>query len=242
MKRLLLLQLRPEDEVADNEYQSVLAAGVRPGQVHRVRMERDGLPDIDLRDYAAVIVGGGPSNASDPPEKQPAYQRAFEPQLLALLDEIVQRDVPYMGICYGVGALTVQQGGVVSRRYAEDVGAVEVELTPEGRTDPLLAGVPSRFKAYVGHKEAVEVLPENAVLLATSAGCPVQLYKVGRNVYCAQFHPELDLPSLALRIRAYKHLGYFDPEEAETLITQAAAHDVSSATTVLERFVARYLT
>lgn len=241
MKRLLLLQLRPEDEVADNEYESVVAAGVPAGRIRRVRMEQDGLPAVNLDDYAAVIVGGGPSNASNPPEKQPAYQREFEPKLYELLAEIVKRDMPYLGICYGLGALTVQQGGVVSKKYAEAVGGVEVSLTVPARTDDLFAGVESPFMAYVGHKEAVEVAPSNATILATSAACPVQMYRIGRNVYAAQFHPELDLDSLALRIRAYKHLGYFAPEEAENLIDEARRHDVGQANVILEQFVARYL-
>ncbi len=51
--------------------------------------------------------------------------------------------------------------------------------------------LPDRFEALAGHKEATERLPAEAVLLASSDGCPVQVYRVGRRVYATQFHPEV---------------------------------------------------
>ncbi|WP_018134088.1 hypothetical protein [Acaricomes phytoseiuli] len=65
----------------------------------------------------------------------------------------------------------------------------------------------------MGHKEACSALPEDAVLLASSAQCPVQMFRIGANVYATQFHPELDIEGLLLRIEAYRHHGYFPAEE-----------------------------
>ena len=56
-----------------------------------------------------------------------------------------------------------------------------------------------------------------AVLLATSATCPVQMFRVGRRVYATQFHPELDLTRLTVRIRVYRTHGYFPPDEADAV-------------------------
>lgn len=239
-KRVLLLQLRPEDEVSDDEYASILKAGVLPGRVHRVRMEREGLPDVTLDDYTAVIVGGGPSNVSDPLHKQSAHQRQYEPLLFELLDKIVANDFPFLGICYGMGVLTAHQGGVVSKHHAEPVGAIDVVLHKPHREDYLVRHLPASFKAYVGHKEAVERVPSNAVVLAGSNACPVQLYRIGNHVYATQFHPELTADSLALRIKAYKHMGYFAPEEADDLIQEAYRYDVALSNTILQRFLMRY--
>ena len=50
-------------------------------------------------------------------------------ELDTLLDEIVERDFPFFGACYGVGTLGVQQGGVVDRTYAEPVSCVPISLT-----------------------------------------------------------------------------------------------------------------
>ena len=45
----------------------------------------------------------------------------------------------------------------------------------------------------------------------------MQAFRVGRNVYATQFHPELDLEGICTRIEVYKNAGYFDPSAAETL-------------------------
>jgi GMP synthase (glutamine-hydrolysing) len=103
---------------------------------------------------------------------------------------------------------------VVDRRYAEPVGSVSVTLTSEGQRDPLLGGLPATFDAFVGHKEALSRLPDHAVLLASSATCPVQAFRIGCHVYATQFHPELDAAGLCTRIDVYKHAGYFEPEQA----------------------------
>src|SRR5690606_39734308 len=89
--------------------------------------------------------------------------------------------------------------GVVDTSYAEPVSAVEVTVTAEGREDPLLAGAPDRFAAYVGHKEALSTLPPGAVLLATAPSCPIQMFRLGENMYATQFHPELDEEALVDR-------------------------------------------
>jgi GMP synthase (glutamine-hydrolysing) len=68
----------------------------------------------------------------------------------------------------------------------------------------------------------------------------VQAFRVGRHVYATQFHPELDIHGLCTRIEVYKHNGYFDPSEAESLKEMARASDVVEPPKMLARFVQRY--
>ena len=241
MKPFLLLASRAEDEAADNEYvamQKVSCLAV--DALHRVRMEAGPLSSIDLDDYAGVIVGGGPYNSSDPEESKPADQRRVEAELRPLLDEIVARDFPFLGACYGIGTLGVHQGGTIDRTYAEPIGAVPVSLTDEGVADPLLAGMPARFDAFVGHKEACSVLPPNAVLLASSPACPVQMFRIGTNLYATQFHPELDVSGIVTRVRVYQHAGYFPPSELDLLVGRLNNAVVTEPPRILANFAARY--
>ena len=73
--------------------------------------------------------------------------------------------------------------------------------------------------------------------LATSAACPVQAFRVGKNVYATQFHPELDLEGICTRIEVYKDAGYFDPSLAETLKETSRAVQVSHPMRLLANFV-----
>ena len=113
--------------------------------------------------------------------------------------------------------------------------------TAAGLADPLLAGIPERFHAFVGHKEACNGVPPKVEMLATGVDCRVQMYRVGANVYVTQFHPELDADDLAARMRIYQHAGYFDPSELDDLIEMAYASKVNgSQHLVLRNFVERY--
>ena len=77
-------------------------------------------------------------------------------------------------------------------------------------------------------------------MLATSPGCPVQAFRVKQNLYATQFHPELDVPGIEVRIEVYRNAGYFAPEEIEALLGRVRLADVSSALDLLPAFVRRY--
>jgi len=241
VRPFLLLSSRAEDVAADDEYAAFLrATGLPPDRLRRIRMEAAPLPVLDLDDYAGIFVGGGPFNSSDAPLEKSAVQHRVERELGALLDEVVARDFPFFGACYGVGTLGVHQGGVIDRTYAEPISAVRMRLTEEGGADPVLTGMPEEFDAFVGHKEACTVLPPGAVLLATSAACPVQMFRVKQNLYATQFHPELDLPGLLTRVHVYQHAGYFPPAELDELVARLQPAVVTEPGRVLANFVARY--
>ena len=240
MKPFLLLATRDHDEAAAAEYRSVLRhAELAPEQLEHIRVESRALPQFDLADYSGVILGGSSFNISDS-QKTPVQVRV-ENDLLALVDLIVDTDFPFLGMCYGVGAVTTHLGGVVDRTYGEPVGAARITLTEAGRADTLLAGVTPTFHAFVGHKEACNGVPPKVSLLATGTDCLVQMYRVGENVYVTQFHPELDADDLAARMRIYQHAGYFDPDEMDDLIEMAYASQVNGTQhRVLRNFVERY--
>ncbi len=243
MKPFLILQLRPEAEASDSEFAAILEkGGIGDRDVRRIRLEHEPLPaDLDLDDYAGVIVGGGPGCVSDPEESKPVLEKRIEAEVLSLMPEITARDIPFLGCCYGIGILAHHLGASVSKeRYGEPVSVVRASLTGEGRVDPLLAGVDETFDAFVGHKEAVQALPEGCAHLVSSPSCPFQMIRFGENVYATQFHPEADGEVFALRIRIYRDKGYFDPADADALTAAARLGDPAASAAILRNFVRRY--
>ena len=243
MKPFLVLQLRPEDDASDGEFRAILEKGMLDaGRVRRVRLERDLLPEaLSLDDYAAIIVGGGPGCVSDPLAKKSTDEARAEAAIMALMPEITATDKPFMGCCYGIGILAHHLGGEVSKeQFGEPVGPVTCQVTGDGRSDPLLMGLPEVFDTFVGHKEAVQSLPPGAVHLIASEPCPYQMLRYGRNVYATQFHPEADAGVFAERIRIYWGHGYFAPEEAEALTKACHEANVMFPKEILRRFVARF--
>jgi len=242
MKPFLILQLRANDRAADSELKAILQFGqLKVHEVQQVRMEKTGIPSLNVDDYAGVIVGGGSSNVSDPENEKSNQQQKFESDLSQLLDQIVSRDVPYFGACYGFGALAQHQEGTVTKdKYAEPVGAVTIQLTEEAKNDLIMQGIPEKFEAFVGHKEACQKLPNQAVLLAGSASCPFQMFRIKSNIYATQFHPELDNEGLILRINIYKNDGYFRADQLDALTQKIHEQKVDVPQMILKQFVTQY--
>jgi GMP synthase (glutamine-hydrolysing) len=241
MRPFLLLSIRADDPAADNEYSSFLdLGGLSEGELRRVRLDRGPLGDVDLADWSGILLGGGPFNYTDPEEAKSPVQRRVEADLRGLLDAVVAADFPFLGACYGVGALGTHQGAVLGRRYPEPVGSVRITLTPQGRRDPLFSALPEEFDAFTGHKEAISQLPGHAVPLASSQACPVQAFRFGSNVYATQFHPELDVTGMCTRVDVYKYAGYFEPHQADEIKALARASQVRHPPAILRTFVRLY--
>lgn len=240
MQPFLLLSTRPERVESEREHRDVARfAGVDISLIEQRRLDVEPLGEVDLDAYSGVIIAGGPLNVSD--ETKTPLQERIEHELLALTDRCLRSDFPYLGLCYGLGILAVATGGRVDREFGEEASTPLLTLTDEGASDPLLADTPRSFRAFTGHKEAVSMLPPEAVRLVTGDRCPNQIIRIGRNLYGTQFHPELDAESFAARLRVYRDLGYAPPGEAERIADWALTTDIGDASNrIIEAFVARY--
>jgi GMP synthase (glutamine-hydrolysing) len=237
MKKLLILQMRPEDAAADSEFKAILRVGqLHRNQVRRIRLDQE-IPEVDLDDYTAVIAGGSPFDISTHESEKSRVQKDIETFYEKLFDRMIPADFPYLGCCSGNGLLGRYLGAPISGTYSEPIGSVNIRLTGAGRQDRLLTGLPKTFDALVGHKEACDEVPPGALLLATSPSCPVQMFRLGKNIYATQFHPEADSWEFILRIKTYKDYGYFEPEEADGLIEAVRHADTPMAREILRRFV-----
>ncbi|WP_088339633.1 glutamine amidotransferase [Robiginitalea sediminis] len=240
MKKLLILQMRPEDATANSEFEAILrVSGLNPSETDRFRLEQE-IPKLHLEDYYAIIAGGSPFDVSTPEAEKTPVQLRIEAFFTTLFDRILPADFPFLGCCSGNGLLGKYCGAPISGTYSEPISSVAITLTPEGKKDPLLSGLSNRFEALVGHKEACDAPPGGAVLLASSPTCPVQMFRLGKHVYATQFHPEADAEEFILRIHTYKDYGYFRPEEADALITAVRHTDTPVPKEILRRFVEAY--
>ena len=240
MKPFLHLSIRDHDDAVAKEFDAIASfAGLKPDQLVQLRVGQAPLPVVRPDDYSGIVIGGGQFNTSDAVKTD--TQRRVEADLGRIVDTALAERVPLLGLCYGVGIVTQHLGGLVDRTYGETTSAVEVTLTEHGRVDPLFEGVPDRFMAFTGHKEACAVPPAGAVLLATGAACPVQAFRVGSRAYATQFHPELDMDRLVQRMRIYAHHGYFHPDEMDDLIEEARTAGVDDVPSrILANFVREF--
>jgi len=141
--------------------------------------------------YGAVIVLGGPDSANDTSPKMKIE--------LEKIKEILRLQIPYLGICLGMQTLVKAAGGEVIKNKVKELGFRDpennvfcVELTPQGRIDPLLDGLGEKVLIFHLHGETV-VLKKGMILLGQGKFCENQIVKVTDKAYGIQGHFELTL-------------------------------------------------
>ena len=128
-------------------------------------------------DYDAVVAFGSFANAYD------EGARAWVVPEIDLIDSLIEKDVPYLGVCFGGQLLAESLGGRVERapQVEQEIGLVTFD---SGDDLPIPAG-----PWFTWHEDRV-VLPDDVEVLAHN-GKAVQLFRSGRAVG-TQFHPEAD--------------------------------------------------
>lgn len=140
---------------------------------------------VDLEGIDAILSFGGPQSTND--DSLPWLQ----PQM-NLLRAAQEAGVPVLGICLGSQILARALGGRVDRNEAGvRVGWHEIDLTPEGREDPLHRGLPWSMTQFHWNQDIVTELPPGARLLAKGPSGDVQTWAVGVSAYAVQHHPEI---------------------------------------------------
>lgn len=236
-----MLTTRTYEAVAVSEREALLKfTGLGEDELVNVRLERDPFPDIDLDSWDGIVLCGSHFDVSMPEDEKSLQQLDIEQNLNELMLAAMERDFPILGICYGLGITTALLGGVVGPEISEDITAPVLTLTEEGRKDPILAGLPERFNAYVGHHESVIEAPKELIPLVTGEVAPMQMGRIGDNIYLTQFHPELDFEGISVRIDAFADHGYYPKSEREQVEARVRGVDVSHAHLILSNFVQRF--
>lgn len=133
--------------------------------------------------HDAIVVLGGEQSALDDADYP------YLPELAELMRTFEQADKAVLGICLGSQLLARAYGGQNLLQAAREFGWEKVSICPEGRQDPLFAGLGDEFRIFEWHADTF-TLPRDAVLLATNSVTVNQAFRVGRAAYGMQFHFE----------------------------------------------------
>ena len=149
----------------------------------------EAIPALDR--YDLMLVLGGAMHA---------WQEDDYPWLVdekrTIAEWVRQRARPYLGICLGHQLLADALGGEVGHSTAPEIGVYEVALDA-GPGHPFLAGLKDRHMLMQWHLTEVSRVPDDAQVLARSAGTAVQAMAVDAHALGVQFHCEWTLESIA---------------------------------------------
>ena len=158
-----------------SQYSQLIARRVRELQVYSELFPWDTpARDVLAGQPRGFILSGGPASVYEPDApKIPAY--------------VLDCDLPILGICYGMQALTDALGGRVAASADREYGqAVLKTVLP----NPLLSK--QSQAVWMSHGDRIETLPPGFQTLAQSDNSPIAaLGDLVRRYYGLQFHPEV---------------------------------------------------
>lgn len=140
--------------------------------------------ESSIQDFApsGIILSGGPNSVYE--ENTPKAPEC-----------IFSLNVPILGICYGMQAITTYFGGAVDSSNKREFGNAEIYDCKS----QLFAGIIDRtehgknfIQVWMSHGDHITKMPEGFECIATSKSCPVAaIADESRHIYGVQFHPEV---------------------------------------------------
>jgi GMP synthase (glutamine-hydrolysing) len=156
------------------------------------------LPE-DLSGYLGLVVGCSLHYTNPEREEIAPWQH----NIMNLIRRAVfEYDLPFLGLCGGGQLGLTALGGKVGPNpkgaglEPEKVGSLvlrttTVELTPEGKTDPLFEGCPGQCEMVAIHSDHLMEYPEGFRVLGNSPDVPNQVLAYGEKVRLFAVHPEM---------------------------------------------------
>lgn len=164
--------------------------------------------DVDLSGIDGLWVLGGPMQVWQTDEL-PWLAREMDVIRQAVLD----RNLPYFGICLGHQLLASVLGGKISQATESEIGLLHVDKVGDPE---LLHRMADRFPCFQWHSAEISELPHGARILASSGRCSVQAMAWGATASSVQFHAEMDAATLR---------DWYEIEDCEAVLRQEIGHD-----------------
>ncbi|MEK7692764.1 MAG: glutamine-hydrolyzing GMP synthase, partial [Chloroflexota bacterium] len=123
-----------------------------------------------------VILSGGPASI-------------YEHGAPTIPTWVFERNLPVLGICYGMHALAHQLGGKVVPADEREYG--HAVLNQGDVESPIFDGMPPSMPVWMSHGDRITQLPPGFQSIAYSDNSPFAAMSDGKNVFGIQFHPEV---------------------------------------------------
>ncbi len=122
------------------------------------------------------ILSGGPASV-------------YEPNAPMAPTYVVERQLPVLGICYGMQLMAHQLGGQVVPSDKREYGHAVVHQNVQEH--PLFANLPSSLPVWMSHADRISEMPPGFESLAYSENSPVAVMGNAKGMIGLQFHPEV---------------------------------------------------
>ena len=233
MKIILIIQFRTDRSLEQERRCITDTLGVEQSQrIRFINAITEGFDFDILTDVSHVILGGSGEFFLG----QGAGEGTWLPKIESLIDEVYERDIPMLGICFG-HQIILKHAGAHIRRIPEmdEVGTFMVTCTDQAATDDFMEGLPNRFDAIYAHKETPVDLPDSVLVLGSSERVRAAVTRMaGRHAWSVMFHPDMNMAAVRERFAMFPHYAESPDKFVEAL---AAFREAPIAQDILRKFV-----
>ena len=160
-----------------SQYSRLIARRVRESRVYCEIIPHtapwEAVADLNLK---GVILSGGPASVYD--EDAPLAP-----------PWVYERNLPVLGICYGMQAMVHQLGGKVAPSSKREYGHAVLH---QNRADaPLFQGLPPSMPVWMSHGDRITEMPPGFSAVAFTNNSPIAVVGNDKGMLGIQFHPEV---------------------------------------------------
>ena len=202
------------------------------GSLRQTMESRINLPNVDEVD--GIVITGSPFSGAllkrdltkfgIEKEGKGVFLPFWQKDLVEFIKEACEKDKPLLGICFGKEEIVEALGGKVQEMAKDEagnrrkqIGYTRIYKTIEAETDPIFKTLPGSFVAIENHDRETAYVPEGSRILAVDALGSVQAFRIGKNVWGVQFHPEKTKEDAEKLLEKKENIGKFDPLEQDQL-------------------------
>lgn len=160
-----------------SQYTQLIARRVRENGVYsEIKSFDEPVENIKNDLPGAIILSGGPSSVWD----------SGSPGVNV---DILELDVPVLGICYGMQTLVHELKGRVENSEKREFGPATLQITED---DPFFITIPKKSNVWMSHGDRVLDIPPDFKSIARTDNTSHAVIKSRKkNIYGTQFHPEV---------------------------------------------------
>ncbi len=161
------------------QYNQLIARRIRDLNIYcEVVPYNKALKELENRNNVeGIIFTGGPNSVYE--ESAPKIEK-----------EIFDKNIPILGLCYGMQIMAYTlKGEVVNAPKEREFGKTEIYT----EKSEIFKNLSEKETVWMSHVDRVEKVPEGFEVIAHSKNCPVAaMANVDKKLYALQFHPEVN--------------------------------------------------
>jgi len=158
-----------------SQYTQLITRVIREQSVYSIQLAwNSDLDQVMDHNPKGIILSGGPASI-------------YSPDSPTIPDYLLTLNIPILGICYGMQALTDKLDGNVAASTSREYGLSLLTVTSKNQLIP-----EGLHKVWMSHGDRIETLPDGFQILAITDNAPVAaMCDPVRQYYGVQFHPEV---------------------------------------------------